>query len=461
MILSQIGTKYQEMQSMKLEQGIYYSVDWFTMMVHKASIFEVVDSIFQGKSITREDFEAAFAGKTYRQAAYGEQIAFKFHSSYINVPARDCMIMFPNGIGEMSYVDLFDVVWPEIRVDFSGERLDVLRSNDVDVETFFHDLKVNTDLDFKITRIDFAFDVIDYKPDFLDNFIAACRAYATDNIVPRVPVGRGAKKFEIKDGSQKTLYIGAGNGGARDILRVYDKKLEYLQKGKFEDQCPYGTPGDRPASWTRIEFQTRREYCEMLSVYLTRPLEILRNIYDMYGPHKQRNGVTKPVPDAFWDEFFDWQKIPQIIQNKNYKPKRALTPVEAGACSLARNFCTLFPFIQGRELNLITDIIDTYKDLQDPKKPWQHYRYNKIQNLLQDQYLMADDFIQNFHFDSFGVEVPSIHANDIFNFLRDLVYRQCLVDHTGHILSMDGLVRLLDVQISTYREAASKEASRA
>lgn len=106
----------------------------------------------------------------------------------------------------------------------------------------------------KFTRIDLALDDFDKRLK-LTTMEAKIRRGSVSSIFKKA---RSLKEYLIEDGSYtgKTLYFGSST--SRVQIRVYDKTLEQVSKGKE----------DVPDNWVRIEMQCRNERAQSIATYL-------------------------------------------------------------------------------------------------------------------------------------------------------------------------------------------------
>lgn len=75
-------------------------------------------------------------------------------------------------------------------------------------------------------------------------------------------------------------------------------------------------PYDDPESWIRIELQTRNKLAHELAFDETEMLSIFKFIYTTYcftDTVATNSHSRKPI--EFWQNLFDWEEIPTIIQN--------------------------------------------------------------------------------------------------------------------------------------------------
>lgn len=356
----------------RLEGGkIYPKIDWLTIVFTDTSIRCVLDYLGQS------DYEGEFFSSRYdHNGGLISSFVFTYNQIRIEVP----QIVYYRASEEGPF---FEQIVPSIRVDLSGKALDFLRSCGID---FYEYRTVVPDLGFigsyHITRCDWAFDFIDYKPEFLDQLID----FLNNNSLPsgRVPIvsTHQAIKWSYRLGDQKTVYLGSPQSDK--LLRIYDKKkqLYNVDLGLWSED-----PYNNPESWLRIEWQTRNDFARKLydpssegefNEYTT----VLKQIYNYYafGQADQKDAyMAKRNPLDFWQQFLPWEEISgKIIQNAKYVLPKALidrvtTFVEHSAFLNVALYSTFVPSRYegikdplGRFMNEYIRSCDFDRDLYDP-----------------------------------------------------------------------------------------------
>lgn len=277
---------------------IYCKIDWFTVMFEDHTINDVLTFL------KLSNFASEFSQNIFERC-HGYDDYFVFHYEGISIEARK-MYLYGSQEG-----DLFDLTIPQLRLDISGTGLDYLRSTGINVESYFRTVS-NYPERFHLTRCDFAFDFINYMPDLCDKVIDHCLNHHLDSdriAIYQMPSGY---KYRVALGGQKTLYLGATT--SERMLRIYDKRLQYIdhRTGIYVKDNPY----DNPVSWIRVELQLRRKSAAKICLSDSDSISILKYIYEQYcfadTEHTTQNN-RRPV--EWWSAIFDWDRIPQIIQN--------------------------------------------------------------------------------------------------------------------------------------------------
>lgn len=304
---------------------IFCKIDALTAVFNNCSIVDVLNAFEISHNLTH-DYVEIFRSRYL--TTYGYSGDFRMNIDYIGLQVHlmDVMQIFKKYdielIEEIDPIDFFSTPLPYIRIDMMGKALDQIRSMGVDIDTMIWQPLTGLPEEgvYHYTRMDFAFDLIDYKPEFIKLCRAACELHH-DESTGRVSLQgvQGGCLFTSKTGSEDTLYLGKGSGDR--CLRMYDKKRQFVDAGNYDvDHVPYcktdmiGEPA-LPESWIRIELQCRREKTihGLLFGDNASFMGVFRYIYEHYAI---REGQGRYVPVcAFWDDLFDWQLIPTIIQN--------------------------------------------------------------------------------------------------------------------------------------------------
>ena len=354
--------------------AIFTKLDWYTAMFNNCSILEIF-KIFHIEPCV--DLMEVFARHYENSRGYSMDYVFDFGGIRIYADSDSVLSTFCTDDLDMieDPISVFNTAFRAIRVDISGGGLDTLRAYGYDVDKIFSTpLELPEGKSYHLTRADFAFDLVDYMPTFLDENIKLCREFAQES--GRVLVQNSATmKYSIRVGDQKTLYLGSPRSDA--MLRIYDKKLQFEQANKFQSQCPYRVAGTGalPQSWIRIELQTRKSKVMPL-LYDYDMLQRFQYIYDHYGI---RPAVKEPVSDV-WRDLFDWATISDvIIQNAN--PLTAYKTIIEKADRFVKNgaYSSIVTLIACFGWNAFRNMIDTqFERLQRSQLPVNQYRWKSL-----------------------------------------------------------------------------------
>ena len=283
-----LGFTYNQLDS---DGRVYCKVDWLTVVFFDTSMNHVLKWLHLG------DCVSDFCAGAYQQCrGYDDVFKFRYNGVLLETSSF-------NYYGHVLDTSVFDIIVPKLRLDISGSGLDFLRSIGVDMNSYrFNVPDLPEGGNYHFTRCDFAFDFINYKPEFVDRLIQ----HIQDNALPsgRVPLAstKGAIGCKVVTCNQKTVYLGSPQSDR--MLRVYDKRMEQmdLQSQTYRNSNPYNNPD----SWFRIEWQVRNRFCNDL--VQDRNLEfkhILKLIFDKYAFADGSVRRDRAVVD-FWNDLFDW-----------------------------------------------------------------------------------------------------------------------------------------------------------
>lgn len=364
-----------DVESSDLDHGcVYPKLDWITLIFRGTTINHVL------KWLNVDDTVNEFLRSLYRVDG-GLVPSFIFSYNHIRLEASQIGFFKSDPDTHM-----FDVVVPSIRLELSGEALDYLRSIGIEIYDYrFTQYDFGNGLvdvynceEVHCTRCDWAYDFVDYKPEFLDTFID----FLQSNSLPsgRVPLRstKSALKYSLKLGAEKTIYLGSGKSSK--LLRVYDKKLQYFDEDlNVWKKAPYGACD----SWFRIEWQLRDQVAHSFlfsyedGKYNTYE-SVLRQIFENYafGDASQDARYRKRNPVAFWSELLPWEELSnRIIQNAKFV--RVKTRAERcdnywkGSC-IRNNILHSSFFGVEYEDEILEDYLKSlhyYNDLIDPSTP--------------------------------------------------------------------------------------------
>lgn len=293
-------------------QGIFSSLDWYSCMFVDVSINEVISWVGLDPKLTSDEF---LMSQHERCCGFDDSVVWSYN--HVSIEAfRKCFTAEEWSEFDISF---FDRPCAKIRLDLSGQGLAFLRQTVPGIEDKLRDEK---QLLFgqHVTRVDFAFDFVNYKGDLVDQLIDYCRTNHTDSDRLCCVNREVAYKYSVRTGSQKTVYVGSNT--SERMLRVYDKRLQYTDPSNtvYVKEDPY----EHPETWCRIEWQLRNMWA-MKVLFGQYPdeeqkdfLHVLRLIFDVYSFADLSTPNWRREPIAFWqDVFSDWKFISAIIQNKN------------------------------------------------------------------------------------------------------------------------------------------------
>lgn len=288
-------------------QSIYSRIDWLSIIFNDMSFNSILEFLKLDPSVYVSEF---LKNQGERSQGLENKKFFSFEGVNLEVNLADIV-----GVADS---DDFEKVFSKIRVDISGHGLDFLRSTGLVVDDYFRNFDAYPQ-PFHLTRCDFAYDLINYKSDFMDNLIKFCNENMTAAGNICLLHQKNGIKCSIRVGDQKTVYLGAA--GSKQLLRCYDKKLQYIDKtsGSYIKDNPY----ENPDSWIRIELQTRRDNSMKLLFGKASSSQeywfaLFRHIYESYC-FVDYVGTTKQNrrPADFWLNLYNWEEVHELIQNEN------------------------------------------------------------------------------------------------------------------------------------------------
>ena len=242
----------------------------------------------------------------------------------------DNIVLYAQNCGYYGIDDdrFFDRVVPRIKLDLKGKGLDSLRArwesdrdnlkvspaSYITVDDFLRDDFRLLDEKQKVTRVDYAIDLVNYAPDFLDKVLWHIDDFAHENGTVACVGGRGHRyQYRTFGGTSKGCYIGSNTSNR--FLRIYDKKIE--QTDRRTGLYKIGNPYNNPDSWIRIELQCKNDEAGRLLFSLGDHKSIFKWITETYG----LADVTKPHPYPlvdFWAKLMDWSKIERLYTEYSF-----------------------------------------------------------------------------------------------------------------------------------------------
>lgn len=301
--------------------SIFFKYDYYTAVFENLSLPELFQLIGLDNFLPENAFEY-FNSMRPTLLSGSPVVFFNLHGISINLPYFEF-------VDRMEKIELEDmksnsicleafktVIFPNIRLTLSGTGLDFLRSQGISIDDIIdngYSLKENQA--YHVTRLDVAFDLIDYKGNFYDDLLVVC----TENMVGyTVPVkdGKGVV-FSGNVGANKTIYLGSPSSDR--MLRVYDKRWQFERSGQWLEKCPYRKNNMLPETWIRIELQMRTKQVAGFLASKLDPKSTLKYIYDKYAIRKTEKrfdcGKARfgDVVDT-WNELFDFDEITYLLE---------------------------------------------------------------------------------------------------------------------------------------------------
>lgn len=289
------------------KNGIYCKLDYFQAVFDDVDFDYVANHFLElGITFTDEVFNSAYE----RQYGYDSHLVFNIGPVQISAK-YDQVVCAGDSVFSTKYSKVFLII--------SGNALDFLRSYYPSSEDVDRILRKEPELNlygnpiWHVTRADFAFDFVNYKFDIYETAARELRSCASEQGTVKVKgLGRPIS-FSIRSGSEKTIYVGKGRSDR--LLRIYDKKLQLTKDGQLtelpDDSIDYSID-----SWDRIELQCRNNWAQHYLYHSDDYVQVLREIYNYYAFLDKEGNIT-----SFWQDLFNWEEIPSIIQNAYFEKK--------------------------------------------------------------------------------------------------------------------------------------------
>lgn len=301
--------------------AIFSKYDWATFVFKNVSISDVFDCI-QFDQYCTNDFAELISRAFFTAQGRIPEIRLIINGIMLQVQANEATYKLNFMVDDLNEVDpwvFFNTKFDYIRLEFSGSGLDYFRSSGCDIDRL---LSSPFDLpdggSYHSTRLDWAFDLVNYRGDFLQNCIEDCRRLSHPSTY-RIPTNKHAIVWSEKGGREKTLYL--GSTGSERLLRIYDKKMQYARADKL-GSIPYKCGDLIPDTWIRIELQTRNNLSSDILYNCSSSEQCLRYIYDQFAMRdvKKDYGYERVPGDIlpYWNDLFNFDMIPELIHNKNF-----------------------------------------------------------------------------------------------------------------------------------------------
>lgn len=364
-------------------------VDNLTVMLHSISMTEA----FQWLEI-EDQIDSFVADSILRDVYRGMQDVVTIICNGIRFEisknALSYVIAFEE---ELTVGQLLDKKLSKIKVEFTGTGLRFMRENPewsalkLITKPFLHDQD-------HFTRIDFAFDLLNYRSDFLKQCISWCDNTENHTATGRLRMMSGQPMcYDVRGGAVKTLYLGSPTSDRR--LRVYDKKHEQgnlLHKSDFPD-CD---------SWVRVEWQLRntkangyhfQQITDVKEFYLA----VFKQLFDTYKFAEPKGRAL--VPCDFWLNLWNWEEIETIIQNAGFvNPVDVAAGIRKAYEAAIKKIAEALPVMHCNPEDVLRDLNDYIRSVNHPKD----YEQLKIQARYKRRYLAFSSALHDFehtHFD--------------------------------------------------------------
>lgn len=349
------------------KKAIFGKLDWLSLIYNNATVNNVLLCLGLEKFYDVPDLYNSLSARNINILAF---------ATYVNITI--CNVTFSVSVVEARYklyelvdntvpsVDKFlNTEWDQLRVDISGSGLDYLRSLGIMVDLpewrsndRLSGLSViGRELQYHATRIDIAFDVLEFSSSLWREFADSVRFHL--DTLGRVPVGlQERKKYvvaEVREGATRSIYMGRGTSDK--LLRIYDKL--YQLKDKPEKILYKDNDGHRPSTWIRYELQARREIeCTKL-LFCIDWAAAWHYIYSNFCVLRSDGRGGREVMPC-WVDLFESVETKTIIQNANLA-KRYIPSTEDKAYNLIiKNIRSITEFEAFYGRGNLTGLVDKY-----------------------------------------------------------------------------------------------------
>lgn len=296
---------------------LYQKIDAYSVMFYGWRINDIFKRLFGERYRAFEIFKSMFNFENVykHHEVVTDSFFFMSHGLLLSIPLAAIERLEDRSL-------IFEEILTSIRLEMKGEALDYIRELGVDIDTklmqpdfwedpVFDDFEHISNASYNVTRIDLAFDFINEKGDFLDQFrswYSSSLANGTIQYDSRLntSVGAGGSNFTFRDGSsEKSLVI--GSKGSPKILRIYDKKMECSHNGIFNDADAPQKIVDEVGhieTWIRFEVQLRRGFVKHV---LYAPEGISSGWKFIEENFLVRDPSTRKVL-SFFEDIYEWTK---------------------------------------------------------------------------------------------------------------------------------------------------------
>lgn len=308
-------------------KGIFAQVDNFTAMFYNCKINDVFD--FLQLDISK------YYGDLYRERKmFSNMCAYQFQWNGVNVQAQnvsciEMMKIIENNDAVSSeyapdledFVDVFELTLNAIRLELTGTGLEYMREFvNPEIDDYLRNKDLKPD-NMKVTRIDFAYDFINYMPGILDAIIEYAQAYCSDSGRVLTYGGRGYK-CDVTTVGQKKVILGSVH--SNKLLRIYDKRLEQMDSRREVYKKP--NKYNNPNSWIRFEFQCRKDTAHTLcygssenpdSYQMPGLFSIFKKLMEDYQFIDPETNSHTRSPYKPWLDLWNWVELTQLYKMQN------------------------------------------------------------------------------------------------------------------------------------------------
>lgn len=349
---------------------VYRKIDWWQGMFYNCSFGYVLEH-FVG--LPRDYFDSFLDdGNQFVKdiRGFGVRQYFTFEGINLNASYSSVLklIVDSNKEGGSYKNCILDHVFESVQLQLTGHGLDFCRKHIKNFDARLHrqpELDDNGFPEWKPTRVDFAYDFVNFDIDFykkckdyLDDF-----CYKDGRVFVKCDNPRSSSKYvslsyEVKSGRQRTIYIGSVN--SKKFLRIYDKKLEQTDKKGCLMSHPSPDEGYQVDSWFRIEYQVDDEWAEKF-LYSTQNLDsIIRYVYDHYAFVYPKDHPKAGEIVEFWQEILPWCEYERLVIGQNAYSKKVRELSDRIEDNVERSMPSVLSFIAKHGLDSYLRLLYAY-----------------------------------------------------------------------------------------------------
>lgn len=361
----------------------YQKIDWLTFVVMNDSPLNIL------KLLGIEDILDDLVVDSFeRDQGYDTRRVFSFQGISFDFDLEKAL---QNDHDNDGY-GVFSGNYQKFRVDISGSGLDYLKGIGFDCLAFLDSIRRNFDPEhIRPTRIDYAFDFVNCEQEVLYSFINEVKACEISGLLDptirlRFVNGRlGGNNYSYRFGNgQATFYFGTPR--SESLLRIYDKRLQFLNGNKpfpSFDEVKNNIP---VTSWIRFELQTRSRFCcNFLRSFSTLD-EVWKYISSNYRAIDPSTGFVFSSLDKFFGELDEMK----IVWHDYYSPVTTFAETVEIGWNRARKYILYLYLKYGARalINRITYELDKLCLSSDVKDIYRRRAFNLF--LAQDRIVNGD-----------------------------------------------------------------------
>lgn len=224
------------------------------------------------------------------------------------------------------YSTIWTSEFKKISLECSESGLDYLRAlafHEVgDIENYLNNVENYpgvVDQDFKITRVKFVFDFINYErcPDFVEKLTSRvyeirCGDHHGSSFgFVKAGCSKRPFKYSICGGVKHAIQLGAT--GSPKSVKICNKLMQYKKNGVIVKPLPDCYKDIDLQSWFQIEFDTRQKEAGHYLFSVRNFKDIFKILFNDY---LMRDSHGNPIDFMF--ELYKWESLQEISHNESY-----------------------------------------------------------------------------------------------------------------------------------------------